>query len=1027
MKKLSAIILIISMLLPLGVNGAGEMAYDYILKPEFERIERSYWYDTYYTATDKNGKVALYGSDGYKITGDYDTLRFYDDFGIAMILAQKDGVYYVLNNQGKVTSSFNKRVIGIDSSYVYVDLSGTTDDRPLSYYEGDFGVYTYNGTEIAVLSYDRYMPPKNSGFGITMSCGRMIFFENGKCGAVDSDFNVVIEPVYDSLQPFGGHILAVASRGGKYGLIDGDGNVVTDFVYDYITPQEDEQGRIRYRTMLGDNFGFLSQDGKPLIEPAEGITPDNIYYDYSLIRFYVQSEREDKDEYPQLYGLMDFEGNIILPAEHTSITHISEGRITATKSYGHGGYYDLFGNEITEFKYSMCSPYSEGLAFASSCIDGVWTHEVLDMQGEVVFNPPNWASGFFGGIAYSDKKFIDTRGNVVGENNEWKEVEFSHWWNPYRDGTFTVNTDSGKGIVKLKKQPQEAKWDWEYIDNGNMKSISKAENGYVITNNDGTEAYVDINGKFTDNAVEVTGRNVFNVDGVYELRDDSNNVIMNFPDNAWQFGNYICTLSNEENVNDRSFAIFAKDGTRLFEGSCGEYRDTGTGWKYIDENGYFVYCNAAGFYGISDVYGNNIVRPEYEYILAYDGKYALKKDGGWTVIDKDENVILDGIFNYDRLYKWNNIPEYIIAEHEGKTKILNENYELVLDLGNKYLREIPCKEAVILNGEADRSQVLMNINGEVIVPEAQQYFEYLGEGIFSISGHTLVNLEGKVLASELYYITDMGDNGLIGISRKGFEGYINTKGEAVIVLEGGYQVQGAFSEGLASVVTDNVYSRYGDTSYVDEQGKLALKGADRWCRGGSFRNGIAIVGVNLGKAGPTASMLVKCTYDTPSDWAAETVDEAIDAGLLPEHLQNRYKKNITRESFCEIAYELPVIKNAAIQGEQLAFTDTDNEKVKILSSLGIIQGTGDGKFSPDSYITREEAATILARIYAFSGKTADAKFDKFTDDDEISDWARESVYTTKAAGIMNGVGDNRFAPKDGYTTEQAVATIVRLG
>ena len=43
----------------------------------------------------------------------------------------------------------------------------------------------------------------------------------------------------------------------------------------------------------------------------------------------------------------------------------------------------------------------------------------------------------------------------------------------------------------------------------------------------------------------------------------------------------------------------------------------------------------------------------------------------------------------------------------------------------------------------------------------------------------------------------------------------------------------------------------------------------------------------------------------------------------------------------------------------------------------------------------------------------------FADDSDISDWAKESVYFMAANNIINGVGNNKFAPKNITTEEQA--------
>ena len=44
--------------------------------------------------------------------------------------------------------------------------------------------------------------------------------------------------------------------------------------------------------------------------------------------------------------------------------------------------------------------------------------------------------------------------------------------------------------------------------------------------------------------------------------------------------------------------------------------------------------------------------------------------------------------------------------------------------------------------------------------------------------------------------------------------------------------------------------------------------------------------------------------DTPSDWAAGQVNEAISWGLIPEEIQGRYQDNITREEFAILMDEV---------------------------------------------------------------------------------------------------------------------------
>ena len=101
--------------------------------------------------------------------------------------------------------------------------------------------------------------------------------------------------------------------------------------------------------------------------------------------------------------------------------------------------------------------------------------------------------------------------------------------------------------------------------------------------------------------------------------------------------------------------------------------------------------------------------------------------------------------------------------------------------------------------------------------------------------------------------------------------------------------------------------------------------------------------------------------------------------------------------------------------------------VKWAARYGITTGTGNGKFSPDGKITREEMAVFFVRYF----ETFDAmpKADttvttKPADLDEVSSWAQDAVGKLWALGLLNGDGVN-FAPKDKATRAQTAALCER--
>lgn len=97
-------------------------------------------------------------------------------------------------------------------------------------------------------------------------------------------------------------------------------------------------------------------------------------------------------------------------------------------------------------------------------------------------------------------------------------------------------------------------------------------------------------------------------------------------------------------------------------------------------------------------------------------------------------------------------------------------------------------------------------------------------------------------------------------------------------------------------------------------------------------------------------------------------------------------------------------------------------------NVGITSGTSADKFSPDVLLNREQAATMLTRVYkkyAIDGWTlaTDANYTqpaKFDDDDKISDWAKPSVYFMASNSIILGDAGN-FKPQNTAEAETAVS------
>ncbi|MDR0491615.1 MAG: S-layer homology domain-containing protein [Oscillospiraceae bacterium] len=118
-----------------------------------------------------------------------------------------------------------------------------------------------------------------------------------------------------------------------------------------------------------------------------------------------------------------------------------------------------------------------------------------------------------------------------------------------------------------------------------------------------------------------------------------------------------------------------------------------------------------------------------------------------------------------------------------------------------------------------------------------------------------------------------------------------------------------------------------------------------------------------------------------------------------------------------------------VKGEitgRIAFTDTNDINAEKTAHIGVVFGVGDNRFAPDDTLTREQAATMLSRLAETMGMQLYGWIPSFDDNSSVSAWAVHGVGQMQFAGIMVGTGDNTFSPKGNYTREQSILTIMRL-
>lgn len=87
----------------------------------------------------------------------------------------------------------------------------------------------------------------------------------------------------------------------------------------------------------------------------------------------------------------------------------------------------------------------------------------------------------------------------------------------------------------------------------------------------------------------------------------------------------------------------------------------------------------------------------------------------------------------------------------------------------------------------------------------------------------------------------------------------------------------------------------------------------------------------------------------------------------------------------------------------------------------VVAGVGNGKYKPDSDITRTEYAAIVVRALGLAPGTGTSTFH----DVDSGAWYRAYIATASSCGIIQGYGATTFGPNDKITREQAMTMIAR--
>ncbi|MGN1349844.1 MAG: S-layer homology domain-containing protein [Anaerovoracaceae bacterium] len=165
-----------------------------------------------------------------------------------------------------------------------------------------------------------------------------------------------------------------------------------------------------------------------------------------------------------------------------------------------------------------------------------------------------------------------------------------------------------------------------------------------------------------------------------------------------------------------------------------------------------------------------------------------------------------------------------------------------------------------------------------------------------------------------------------------------------------------------------------------------------------------------------------------SYWAQPYLQEMVDSGIMTGNSRGNLNPSdrITRAEF------------AAMINRALGFTDTGStmpfndvnvydwyyDDLSIGYNEEYFQGVGGGKAAPKNPITREAAVTMLGR--ALKLQTDPLAGNSFTDNSQISNWARPYVNLASSKGFVSGYLNGAFGPGNSITRAEVAKIIGEL-
>ncbi len=360
-----------------------------IIPPLYDKISPDisarYWRDGYAVVTVAN-KTGLIDRTGKTILPlEYDDVNFFP----SMVSARQtlgDDTYFEISVKPNGTGLLSNGRIVIEP--IYDKIAPFNCGVAAARKNGKWGYIDPEGNTVLPFEYDSVSSFSNNNARVTKDkrtyiidkTGREICdkiemldfgcdyplngFEAGikddKYGVLDDANQFIVPCEFDNIERWGIVPKVIVYKDNKYGIYDLSGNEVVKTEYEYIDTPRTEGVPVRISVKRREKEGVMSTDGKIILNP-EDFTSCSVQDKVGVI---IVRDRSEKD------GLRHFDGSEITPCVFDSIYSFSDNGTAIAKSDGKYGLINPEGQWIIPAEYEAIDSLSEGLIGAKK--DDKW-------------------------------------------------------------------------------------------------------------------------------------------------------------------------------------------------------------------------------------------------------------------------------------------------------------------------------------------------------------------------------------------------------------------------------------------------------------------------------------------------------------------------------------------------------------------------------------------------------------------------------------------------------------------------------